>query len=349
MEDASGSTANPLEPPPAEDVLSSEEILSALDSLCADDKNRLALIEARHLTDTDFAKGDLLHEATGAALLQIRKCPRGESFVAFLAESMRSIASHRRERLAKQVEIETDGQSGPAKGTRTAKLISPDPSPEAVVLEMEEHGQTAAVLQDLMAEFKDDEEAQLVLIGWGEDLRGRALREAVGVDQSQIDYIIKTHPPLGEKAIPKWMVAMSKKVPPKEELSRIDKAIDESILHASMTDLREELADLGEADKVAAEIDAVITRAKETAAKVRFAQAKEELSSFKKRQLSPTDDAAARSRLHAMRSNNSNNASGMMLAARKGKGQSESDEEGIIDDLAQLAALEADDADLDKE
>jgi hypothetical protein len=36
-------------------------------------------------------------------------------------------------------------------------------------------------------------------------------------------------------------------------------------------------------------------------------------------------------------------ASDMMIAARKGKGLSDSDEQGILDDLARLARLEAED------
>jgi hypothetical protein len=42
-----------------------------------------------------------------------------------------------------------------------------------------------------------------------------------------------------------------------------------------------------------------------------------------------------------MKSAGPGNAPEMMMAARKGKGLSKSDEDGLLDDLAQLQALEA--------
>jgi hypothetical protein len=42
-----------------------------------------------------------------------------------------------------------------------------------------------------------------------------------------------------------------------------------------------------------------------------------------------------------MRAGDGAKASDMMMAARKGKGLSDRDEDGILDDLAHLAALEA--------
>ena len=44
-----------------------------------------------------------------------------------------------------------------------------------------------------------------------------------------------------------------------------------------------------------------------------------------------------------MRAGEATGAFDMMMAARKGKGLSDSDEKGMLDDLAQLAALEAED------
>ena len=44
-----------------------------------------------------------------------------------------------------------------------------------------------------------------------------------------------------------------------------------------------------------------------------------------------------------MRAGDGAKASDMMMAARKGKGLSDSDEQGILDDLARLARLEAED------
>jgi hypothetical protein len=50
-----------------------------------------------------------------------------------------------------------------------------------------------------------------------------------------------------------------------------------------------------------------------------------------------------------MRAGKGGNASGLMMAAREGDGLSESDEEGAVDDMAQLEALEAQDPETDSE
>jgi hypothetical protein len=51
-------------------------------------------------------------------------------------------------------------------------------------------------------------------------------------------------------------------------------------------------------------------------------------------------EARVKGKLNAMRSGAGENVAGMMMAARKGKKLSEKDEEGTLDDLAQLEALE---------
>ena len=52
------------------------------------------------------------------------------------------------------------------------------------------------------------------------------------------------------------------------------------------------------------------------------------------------DRERVRGKLAAMRSGAGENVAGVMMAARKGKNLSEKDEEGTLDDLAQLEALE---------
>jgi hypothetical protein len=57
-----------------------------------------------------------------------------------------------------------------------------------------------AVLEPL---YRDDEEIQLVLLGWEERMRGKELREFVGVTQNQLDYIIKRIRRIAAKHYPK--------------------------------------------------------------------------------------------------------------------------------------------------
>jgi hypothetical protein len=140
------------------------------------------------------------------------------------------------------------------------------------------------------------------------------------------------------------MVVMTSKRKASDELRRIDDAIDESILGASPEELREELAAQGlDPDKVMAEMDSSTERAKIAGAKMRLAQAKDAVKSFKagKVETSQIDRPALHSNLQHMRSGRTGNHSGMMMAARKGKQLSQSDEEGTLDDLATLRALEA--------
>ena len=132
----------------------------------------------------------------------------------------------------------------------------------------------------------------------------------------------------------------------REELEKLDDAIDESILAASSDELREELAALGlDPDAVVAEMDAVTERARIAAAKRGLEQAKRAVLAFKGRpaDVSPEDRDAVRRKLGEMRAGDGAKASDMMMAARKGKGLSDSDEQGILDDLARLARLEAED------
>ena len=130
----------------------------------------------------------------------------------------------------------------------------------------------------------------------------------------------------------------------RNELGKLDDAIDESILAASPEELREELAALGmDPDVVSSEMKAVTARAKIAGAKRGLERAKQAVLAFKARpDVSPEDRAALRGKLDEMRAGDGERASDMMMAARKGQGLSDSDEEGILDDLARLAALEED-------
>jgi hypothetical protein len=132
----------------------------------------------------------------------------------------------------------------------------------------------------------------------------------------------------------------------RDELEKLDDAIDESILAASSDELREELAALGlDPDAVVAEMDVVTEKARIAGAKRNLEQAKRAVLTFKARpaDVSPGDRDAVRRKLGEMRAGDGAKASDMMMAARKGKGLSDSDEQGILDDLARLARLEAED------
>ena len=137
-----------------------------------------------------------------------------------------------------------------------------------------------------------------------------------------------------------------------DELRDLSDEIDDSILGASDAEVSEELASLGiDPEKVAGEMGAIAQEAKRLAGKSRLARAKDDVSTFRSNPPNTPqgDRTALRSRLQRMRSGRSGGNDGLMMAARKGKDMSASDEEGALDDLAQLEALESEDPEASKE
>lgn len=166
---------------PAGAFLSCEELLVALDALTPDEKLKLADIEAARLDGTSFTPGELLQEALCRALLGERNCPRNVPFMAFMAQTMRSIANHNREQARRTVSTSDNAGGDAAPPGATA------PSPEDELMQR----QDAAAVQAIHGCFEDDPEAQLVLLGWQDGLRGSELREATGLDQGKLDYAIR--------------------------------------------------------------------------------------------------------------------------------------------------------------
>jgi hypothetical protein len=130
--------------------------------------------------------------------------------------------------------------------------------------------------------------------------------------------------------------------PKGSELEHIEDALVDSILDAAGEDLRRELADLGgSADAVIADVDATIRSALAASARRRLQQAKSELAAWRTGQQSTTAEReAAKARLERLRSGQLVADARMMMAARKGGGLSESDEQGLIEDMAELERLE---------
>lgn len=152
--------------------------------LTSEDKRRLKLIELRRLSGTDFQEGLLYQEALCQALLSERHCPCDVSFVAFLAQSMRSIASHRRAELARQIPMEKDDETG----KRVDVPIAADQlDPEEMLIEQE----AADVVAEIYKLLQGDEEAQLTILAIADGRKGKELRDELGVDQARFDYVMK--------------------------------------------------------------------------------------------------------------------------------------------------------------
>ncbi|MHC2618238.1 hypothetical protein ACVIW2_000269 [Bradyrhizobium huanghuaihaiense] len=127
-----------------------------------------------------------------------------------------------------------------------------------------------------------------------------------------------------------------------ERLSKIDKAIDDSILDASEADLREDFKEAGDDfDQAVARAGRALEQAKARAARMRFKRAQDESKAYREQQnVKSFDLAKARRRFDGMRSGE---VADSMMAARKGGKLSVSDEENLLKDLAQLEALENED------
>jgi DNA-directed RNA polymerase specialized sigma24 family protein len=166
--------------------LSAAEVAAALDALSPDDKLKLGAIEAIKRGGTGFGAGELLHEAVCRALTGERNCPRDVPFMAFLVETMRSIAHHERKRQRRSASLTAEPRSGgPGEGSEAPPATGP--SPEDILAEKED----SAIVQAIYGHFEDDPEVQLVLMGWADGERGAALREATGLDQGALDYAAK--------------------------------------------------------------------------------------------------------------------------------------------------------------
>jgi hypothetical protein len=128
-----------------------------------------------------------------------------------------------------------------------------------------------------------------------------------------------------------------------EELERIEDALVESVLDAAGEDLRKEIAASGDdAEAIVAAVDAAIATACTQSAQARLERARAELSAWRSKSgpSSVVERNAARARFERLRSGNSDPDSKMMMAARKGEGLSDSDLDGVIEDIAELEKLE---------
>jgi DNA-directed RNA polymerase specialized sigma24 family protein len=167
----------------AGDSLDAEEFCAAADGLSAADKLKLRETERVYLRGTDLSEGDLLHKALCAAVLGDRKCPRHVPVVAFIIQTMRSMASHRRERHARET---ADGGAAQERA-EVGAFASSTLDPEETLIQRE----AVNTVDAIYALFEGDVQAQLVILGWSAGYRGMELRDYVGVDQAGLDYAIK--------------------------------------------------------------------------------------------------------------------------------------------------------------
>ncbi len=164
--------------------LAPEEVLKKLESLSAEDKIRLRLIERRRRSGTDFLEGHLYGEAVCLALLGDRKCPRDVPLIAFLFQTMRSLASHRRAQLKRQESTSTTNREGV---TSELQIATDQHNPETALIEREDTDIVTAIYECLAG----DDESQFVIKALADGKKGRELRDEIGIDQAAYDYAMR--------------------------------------------------------------------------------------------------------------------------------------------------------------
>ena len=170
--------------------LTAEEVLAAFEALSPDDKRKLIVIERKFLGGSGRQRGELYREALCRALLGERHCPRALPIIAFLIQTMRSIASHDRERQSKQTSLDP-GDVAMAEASRLSPGLASDQLDPEEHLLATENAAAADTVAKIQGHFEGDEQCQMVLLGWAEGLRGKDLRDFVDVDQVRLDYLGK--------------------------------------------------------------------------------------------------------------------------------------------------------------
>src|SRR3954465_13052808 len=102
---ARGPEGDIIDTPSISSHLDPEAVAEAYAALSVDAKRKLLTVETRMRGGTSFGPGEIFREALTRALLGQRRCPRDIVFTAFLIETMRSIASHDRERLRRTASL----------------------------------------------------------------------------------------------------------------------------------------------------------------------------------------------------------------------------------------------------
>jgi DNA-directed RNA polymerase specialized sigma24 family protein len=200
MDDVTEPPITDLAPPGAEH-LTYGEVLEAIAGLSDLERARLDLLERPYLNGTDFAEGDLLHEAFCSALFGEKKCPRTTPFIAFVLQSIRNIAGRRRKQLRRQVPI--TGGTTDDEGDDGVDIADDRLGADEQIIRAEDEARASNVWAVLQPIYEQDDEIQLVLLGWEEGMRGKDLRELVGVTQNELDYIIKRIRRIAAKNYPK--------------------------------------------------------------------------------------------------------------------------------------------------
>lgn len=163
------------------DVLSVTEFRSALEVLRPIDLARLRKKAQALALGTGMESDDLLQEAVTRALDENggRNCPRNVNPVTFLGNAMRSIASHARSEWKRETPT---GATDDDETDPIADAPDPAPSPEETTIGRIDYGHTITRIETM---FKDDPQAQAIVIGDMEDWSPEEICEMEPMDEKE--------------------------------------------------------------------------------------------------------------------------------------------------------------------
>lgn len=166
---------------PQSDLASPHEVQMALARLSTADLLRikqLAKLRAAGLTTVDWQ--DLLNEAISRILAGTRRWPRSVPLVAFLAQTMRSVASEEWRRINQDREILESDLAPTKQGSPVALAeIAVDP------VDPERETMARRTIGEIQRLFRDDHEAIEVLHGMARGLAPDEIQSEAGMSETQ--------------------------------------------------------------------------------------------------------------------------------------------------------------------
>ena len=156
------------------------EIFVAVCDLRPVDWNRLLVFGKRYSYGRGIDAEDLVQEAIVKALNGERRCPTNVEIIAFLSQTMRSIASNELKKRPELTSTSLQTTKGGDFRDLADHLVDPAANAEENLLLKEQH-------DGLLSLFADDQDASTLLGGMLDQLKGEPLREFSGLDKLTYD------------------------------------------------------------------------------------------------------------------------------------------------------------------
>lgn len=180
--------------PDFEQLATPAEILSGWKALTVADRKKLAayaetLARMYQFADPGMTREDLLQTAYTLVLGDKRAWKlRQITFLAYMFGVLRSVASDLKRTNAGRVRAHSDPEGLDEERQEFEERVDRD-DPEATLIARQEQERTRALIESLQYEFKDDQDAFLVLECLLEGKKPREVRETLNMEQKDYDAV----------------------------------------------------------------------------------------------------------------------------------------------------------------